>query len=165
MFDKLRRRRLRAAALPAPHPAPAPPVVVADAALLARVDRVRSALAAAGVNLDELGAAPAPTWFAHLQDGHRLLLGPAELKETAGHLPGIAVEAVLSDEACTRLLSHIEVLTTLRDLKEEGLDLRFCHGELPDASTVRSLADYVRDQVAAAAAGDDDAATNPGHAA
>ncbi|WP_189784784.1 hypothetical protein [Streptomyces capitiformicae] len=139
---------------------------MADADLPARVTRVRGALAAAGVNLEELGAAPEPAWFTHLRNGHRLPLGPAELKETADHLPGIAVEAVLSGEACTRLLSHIEVLTTLRELKNGGLDFRFCHGGLPeDAARVRSLADYVRDQVAAAANGDDDAAASPGNAA
>lgn len=164
MFDKLRRRP-RAAALPAPHPAPASQTV-ADAALLARVDRVREALTAAGVNLEGLGAAPEPAWFAHLRNGQRLSLGPTELKETSDHLPGIAVGAVLSDEACARLLSHIEVLTTLRELKDEGLDLRFCHGEVPeDAATMRSLADYVRNQIAAAAEGDDDTATGPGNAA
>jgi hypothetical protein len=166
MFDKLRRRP-RAAALPVPHPAPAPaPHTVADAALLARVDRVREALTAAGVNLEGLGAAPEPAWFAHLRNGQSLPLGPTELKETADHLPGIAVDAILSDEACTRLLSHIEVLTTLRELKDEGLDLRFCHGEVPeDAATVRSLADHVRNHIAAAAEGDDDAAAGPGNAA
>ncbi|MCC9707321.1 hypothetical protein E4N62_19780 [Streptomyces sp. MNU76] len=139
---------------------------MADAALLARVDRVREALTAAGVNLEGLGAAPEPAWFAHLRSGQRLSLGPTELKETADHLPGIAVEAVLSEEACARLLSRIEVLTTLRELKDQGLDLRFCHGGVPeDAATVRSLANHVRNQIAAAAAGDDDAATGPGNAA
>ncbi|MEU5298638.1 hypothetical protein [Streptomyces umbrinus] len=78
MFDKLRRRR--AAVLPVSRPpaARAPAPAVADAAMLARVDRVRGALAA-GVNLEELGAATEPSWFAHVRSGQRLPLGPAEL--------------------------------------------------------------------------------------
>jgi hypothetical protein len=32
------------------------------------------------------------------------------------------VEAALSDKACTRLLNQIEVLTTLRDLRANGLE-------------------------------------------
>jgi hypothetical protein len=167
MFDKFRRRR-REAALPAPRPitAPDPAPALADAGLPARVARVRATLAAAGVDFEKLGAAPEPVWFAALRNGQRLPLGPVELKETSNHLAGIAPEAVLTDEACTRLLGHIEVLSTLRELQDEGLDLRFCHGELPaDAAYVRTLADYVRDQIAAAAEGDDDAAAGPGHAA
>ncbi|PAZ16357.1 hypothetical protein CLM62_08540 [Streptomyces sp. SA15] len=101
-----------------------------------------------------------------MRSGQRLLLGPAELKETAKHLAGIAVVAVLSEEACTRLLSHIEVLATLRELKDDGMDVRFCHGGLPaDAATVRSLADYVRDQIAAAAAVSADTVLKPGRMA
>ncbi|MEU9397941.1 hypothetical protein AB0D86_49245 [Streptomyces sp. NPDC048324] len=171
MFDKLRRRRPRPAASPVPPPAAAAAAAaatpaLADDAMLARIDRVRAALVAAGVDFEGLGAAREPAWFADLRNGQRLPLGRAELKETADHLPGIAVEAVLSEGACARLLSHIEVLTTLRELKEEGMDLRFCHGGLPgDAAAVLSLADHVRDQVAAAAGGDDDAAARPGNAA
>jgi hypothetical protein len=48
------------------------------------------------------------------------------------------VEAVLSDEACTTVLSHIETLTTLRDLKADGMDLRFCRGSLPADAEDRS---------------------------
>ncbi|MCX4481671.1 hypothetical protein OOK44_35450 [Streptomyces cellulosae] len=102
MFDLLRRRRLRAAAPPAPQPATAPPPAMADAGLPARVDLVRRTLVAAGVDFEELGAAPEPAWFAQLRTGQCLPLGPAELKETADHLPGVAVEALLSEEACTR---------------------------------------------------------------
>ncbi|MEU6258656.1 hypothetical protein [Streptomyces sp. NPDC047043] len=132
---------------------------MADAGLLARVDRVRGALAAAGVSLEELGAAPEPPWFAELRTGRHLSLGPQELQETADHLAGIAVETVLSDEACTSVLSQIEVLTTLRGLKDDGLEFRFCHGEFPeDAATLRFLADYARGRIAAATEGDDDAA-------
>jgi len=150
MFDKLRRRRPRPAASPVPPPVAATPGV-ADAAMLTRIDRVRAALLAAGVDFEDLSAAPEPSWFADLRNGQRLSLGPAELAETADHLAGIAVEAVLSDAACATVISHIEILATLRDLKADGMDLRFCHGSVPpDAATVRSLADYVRAEIAAA---------------
>ncbi|MFG2681276.1 hypothetical protein [Streptomyces sp. NPDC048392] len=139
---------------------------MADAAMLARIDRVRAALLAAGVDFKDLGAAPEPSWFADLRAGQCLPLGPAELEETADQLAGIAVEAVLSDEACTTVISHIEILTTLRDLKADGMDLRFCHGSLPpDAATVRSLADYVRAEIAAAADASADTAAKPGRVA
>jgi hypothetical protein len=164
MFDKLRRRP-RVADSPISPPAAATPAV-ADAAMLARIDRVRGALVAAGVDFEDLGAVPEPAWFADLRNGQRLPLGPAELEETAAHLAGIAVEAVLSDEACTTVLSHIETLTTLRDLKADGMDLRFCHGSLPaDAATLRSLADYVREQIAATADVSADTAVKPGRVA
>lgn len=149
MFEKLRRRRSHTVTLSVSAPPAATPAV-ADAAMLARIDRVREALAAAGVDFEGLSAAPEPAWFADLRNGQRLPLGPAELAETADHLAGIAVEVVLSDEACTRLLSQIEVLTTLRDLKAEGIDLRFCQGGFPtDAATVRALADAFRSEIAA----------------
>ncbi len=164
MFYKFRRRR--EAVLPAPRPitAPDPAPALADAGLPARVDRVRATLAAAGIDFGKLGASPEPVWFAALRNGQHVTLGPVELRETSNHLAGIAPEAVLTEEACTRLLGHIEVLGALRELQDEGMDLRFCHGELPeDAAYVRTLADYVRDQVAAE--GDSDAAASPGNAA
>lgn len=167
MFDKFRRRRRQAAlTAPCPLPTPDPTAALTDAGLPARVDRVRAALTAAGVDVEEHGAAPEPVWFAALRTGQHIPLGPAELQEMSNYLAGIAPEAVLTEEACTRLLGRIEVLSTLRELQDEGLDLRFCHGALPeDAAYVDTLAGYVRDQIAAAAEGDDDAAANPGHAA
>lgn len=133
--------------------------------MLDRIDRVRGALVAAGVNLDDLGAAPEPEWFAELRHGQRLPLGPAEWQETADHLAGIAVDAVLSDEACTTLLGHIEVLTTLRDLRAEGMDLRSCRGSLPpDAAALRSLADSIRG-IAAEVDASADTTVEPGRVA
>lgn len=155
-----RPRPSREAALPAPRPltTPDPAPALADAGLPARADRVRATLAAAGVDFEKLGAAPEPVWFAALRNGQHVPLGTAELKETSNHLAGIAPEAVLTEDACTR--------SSLRDLQDEGLDLRFCHGELPeDAAYLRTLADYVRDEMAAAAEGDDETPTSPGHAA
>ncbi|MEU5298639.1 hypothetical protein [Streptomyces umbrinus] len=74
--------------------------------------------------------------------------------------------AVLSDEACSKLLGHIELLTTLRELKDDGMDMRFCHSALPaDAATVRSLADSVHAQIASAVEERSDAAVKPGHMA
>ncbi|MDW8478388.1 hypothetical protein R3L02_42335 [Streptomyces scabiei] len=35
--------------------------------------------------------------------------------------PGVAVEAVLSGDACTKLLGHIDAHSTLRELKSEGI--------------------------------------------
>lgn len=149
MFDKFRRRR-REVAVPVPRPitTPDPAPALADVGLPARVDRVRATLAAAGVDFDKLGTAPEPVWFAALRGGLQVPLGQAELEETSSHLGGIAPEAVLTEEACTRLIGQLEVFSTLQELQDDGLDLRCCYGELPaDAAYVRTLADYVREQI------------------
>ncbi|MFJ8752215.1 hypothetical protein ACIREO_23205 [Streptomyces sp. NPDC102441] len=154
MFAKLRRNRrpTSAAGLPAaPSPSLDVPaeVPVADREVLARIERVRAALTKAGAPVRAY--APEPNWFAEVRSGGRLDLGPQRLSEISGHVGGLPAQWMLSEETCVDLLRRIGTNAALQELKDEGMDVRFCGVDLTgvDEASVRALGNYVRKQIAA----------------
>ncbi|WP_055526780.1 hypothetical protein [Streptomyces graminilatus] len=135
----------------------APVPVSADAALISRVTRLRTALLCAGADLERVSG-PAPAWFASLaEDGLApRSLTPQEQRELGAHLAGLPIDMVLTDIACDRAVQRIETLSALSELRSEGIDLYPCSrgGNLLDvpAASLHQLADYVRQQVAEAKA-------------
>lgn len=154
MFAKLRRNR-RPTSAPEPPAAPFPSLdvpaeaLVADREVLARIERVRAALTKGGAPV--CAYAPEPDWFAEVRSGGRLDLGPQRLSEISGHIGGLPAQWMLSEEICVELLRRIGMNAALQELKDEGMDVRFCGVDLTgvDEASVRALGDYVRAQLAA----------------
>ncbi|WP_250924215.1 hypothetical protein [Streptomyces albipurpureus] len=99
---------------------------------------VRSALHAAGVDLNTLG--PEPGWFAAARAGRTVPLIDADWAELVAHLGSATTASVTSDEACGRAVARIEAVTVLR----EGMTVQTC-GKLPSADALRAVRQAVRE--------------------
>ncbi|MCX5278112.1 MULTISPECIES: hypothetical protein [Streptomyces] len=124
MFHLLRRRRTTSVPATtsrstAPEQAAAQETVV-NAELLVRVARLRAALLAAGLDLDE-HSTPEPAWFSILRSGDTISLDALQQRELTEHLAGIAAAHALDDAACAHALDKIEALVVLSEMRAEGI--------------------------------------------
>ncbi|MER0443068.1 hypothetical protein ABR738_00505 [Streptomyces sp. Edi4] len=141
MFAKLRRKH-RSAAAPTPSPAPSlePPASVletADHRVVARAERIRTALQEAGADLDSLG--PEPAWLA-VAGTQSLPLGDFERAELIAYLGSATTKCVSSDEECAKALTALDTYVAHRELARVGLYVENCSASLP-AAALRTLRD------------------------
>ncbi|MEU9776445.1 hypothetical protein [Streptomyces sp. NPDC047968] len=147
MFRKLRRRRPAATAPSRPQSSAAPrrpEPSAADGETLARADRVRAALREAGLDLERLG--PEPLWLADVRAGRPVPLGPDERAELVAYTGIVSTASLASDEACAAVLRQIEVIPVVREMREEGMTLHSCGGQM-SAGALRAIQAAVREAV------------------
>ncbi|MCZ0983830.1 hypothetical protein O1L60_44510 [Streptomyces diastatochromogenes] len=157
MFAKLRRKRPAAAPTPPPAPAPEPPAPVletADHRVVARTERIRTALHAAGADLDSLG--PEPAWLAAART-QSVPLGDSERAELIAYLGSATTISVTSDEECAKALTALDTYAAHRELARAGLYVENCSARLP-AAALRTLRDLTLE---AQRPGAEDAAGRP----
>ncbi|MFF0747171.1 hypothetical protein ACFYVL_43000 [Streptomyces sp. NPDC004111] len=118
MFSLFRRTHV-----PAPAPTSPAPLMVADAAVAERADRIRAAWTEAGGDLSRL--TPAPAWLEAARTGTPVLLSDDDRQQVLGHL-GTSPFSLASDTACEAVVREIELHGLWRDLRAEGIEAVVC---------------------------------------
>ncbi|WP_433547155.1 hypothetical protein ACQPZG_20280 [Streptomyces sp. CA-294286] len=139
MLSVLRRRFSTPASAPSGPTRPEAEAVFADAAVVERADRIRTALQEAGLNLDDLG--PAPAWLATARAGTPVLLDPDSRAELGAYM-GASTSGVTSEAACDRVMEEVEALGVLREMRTEGINV-ICGPRT--AAELRGIRDAVRE--------------------